>query len=152
MRPENPKYRSLLRIVACLFALLVIALPVQAEELKTPGGQAGTQIVSSNAKEAEGKVGKATYYANRYNGRRTSSGAIFDQRKMTAAHPTIPHGTRVKVQNLANNKSVVVTVNDRCRKRSFEIIDLSRTAARDLDIIRQGVATVRITPLDEEGL
>jgi rare lipoprotein A len=71
---------------------------------------------------------------------------------MTAAHPTIPHGTRVKVQNLANNKSVVVTVNDRCRKRSFEIIDLSRTAARDLDIIRQGVATVRITPLDEEGL
>ncbi len=153
MRPENPKHTFLFMTLACLLlALLVTALPALAEEENAPGSPAGTKEVSSTVKKAEGKLGKATYYADRYHGRRTSSGAIFDQRKMTAAHPTISHGTKVRVKNLANNRSVVVTVIDRCRKRKVESIDRSRAAARDLGIIRRGVATVRITPLGDREL
>jgi rare lipoprotein A len=67
---------------------------------------------------------------------------------LTAAHPTIPHRARVKIVNLANNRSVVVKVNDRCPKCSFEIIDLSREAARRLGFLKEGTAIVRIIPID----
>jgi rare lipoprotein A len=141
---ENPKGRLTFLAVVCQLALLVTALPLQAGEARMPGADTITQKGSSTAKEPEGVVGKAVYYAKRYNGRRTSSGEIYDPRKLTAAHPTLPHGTRVKVLNLANNRSVVVTVNDRCRKRSFEFIDLSRAAARELGFLGKGTAMVRI--------
>jgi rare lipoprotein A len=78
-------------------------------------------------------------------GRKTSSGAIYNPKKLTAAHPTLPLGTRVKVVNLANNKSVIVTVNDRCREHEEAFIDLSREAARQMGMMRQGKANVRMT-------
>jgi rare lipoprotein A len=93
-------------------------------------------------------VGIATYYHNRYNGRRTSSGAVYNSQKLTAAHPYLPHGTRLKVINLTNNRSVIVTINDRCRKRKFEFIDLSRAAARKLRFIKEGTARVCIQLLE----
>ena len=96
-------------------------------------------------------MGIARYYTKRYNGRRTGSGAIYNPRKLTAAHPTLPFGTRVKVVNLANNKSVIVTVNDRCREHEESFIDLSRQAARQLGIIRQGKAAVRIIPMEKDS-
>ena len=138
---EGPKGRLISFAVACPFALVITALPLQAGDT----GIAGAQSVM----QPGGLVGKATYVAERYNGRRTSSGEIYDSRKLTAAHPTIPHGTRVKVLNLANNRSVVVTVNDRCRKRRSEVIDLSREAARELGFLRKGTAKVRIIPINE---
>jgi rare lipoprotein A len=146
---EGPKGRLISFAVACQLALLITALPLQAGDTGIPGAHTITQTGSSSAMQPEGFVGKATYVAERYNGRRTSSGEIYDSRKLTAAHPTIPHGTRVKVLNLANNRSVVVTVNDRCRKRSFEFIDLSRAAARELGFHGKGTTMVRIIPIDE---
>jgi rare lipoprotein A len=95
-------------------------------------------------------VGTARYYANRFNGRKTASGEIFSQKKLTAAHPTLPFGTRVKVENLANSKSVIVKINDRCRKHEKVFIDLSRAAALELDFIRQGTAKVRLTVLKDD--
>ncbi len=106
-------------------------------------------MAEDSVEAPEGVIGKATYYKKRYNGRRTSSGMIYNQKKLTAAHPDIPFGTKVKVVNLANNRSVVVTVNDRCPERSFEFIDLSRAAARKLGFLRKGVATVRIIPVEK---
>jgi rare lipoprotein A len=135
--------------VACQLALLVATLPLQAGDTGIHRTHPIVQTGSSTAKAPEGVVGKAVYYAKHYNGRRTSSGEIYDPEKLTAAHPTIPHGTRVKVLNLANNRSVVVTVNDRCRKRSFEIIDLSREAAHELGFLNKGTAMVRIIPIDK---
>lgn len=149
MRPKNPNEISLCLIITCLLFLLVIAIPVQAKDMKASGSETLKAKISSDTNQQKRFLGKATYYANRYQGRRTSSGEIFDQRKMTAAHPTLPHGTRVKVENLANKRTVVVKVNDRLNKRKYEIIDLSRAAARKLDILKQGVASVRITPLDD---
>ena len=146
---EEPKGQLISLTVACQLALLVITLPLQAADTGKKLTHPTPQTVSSTQKEPEGVVGKAVYYAKQYNGRRTSSGEIYDPEKLTAAHPTIPLGTRVKILNLANNRSVVVTVNDRCRKRSFEIIDLSREAAHKLGYLNKGTAMVRIIPIDK---
>ncbi|MCK6605583.1 MAG: septal ring lytic transglycosylase RlpA family protein [Ignavibacteriaceae bacterium] len=86
----------------------------------------------------------ATYYADYYHGRATSSGEIYDREKLTAASPFIPLKTYVKVTNLKNGKSVVVRVNDRCICKSEKAIDLSFAAAREIDMIRDGVVPVRI--------
>ena len=92
-------------------------------------------------------VGTARYYASRFHGRKTASGEVYNQKKMTAAHETLPFGTLVKVENLANSLSVIVKVNDRCRKHEEVFIDVSREAALELGFIRQGTAKVRLTVL-----
>lgn len=89
--------------------------------------------------------GKASYYANKYKGRRTASGQIFRQHKRTAASLTIPLGTKVKVTNLKNGKTVKVRINDRGPYVKGRIIDLTRKAARRIDMIRDGVVPVRLT-------
>jgi rare lipoprotein A len=99
----------------------------------------------------DGAEGIACYYAKRYHGRRTSSGEIYSPQKLTAAHPSLPLGTRVKVVNLANGKSVIVTVNDRCREHEEVFIDLSRKAARQLGMIGQGKANVRIIIVENDN-
>jgi rare lipoprotein A len=93
-----------------------------------------------------GEMAQATYYAKRFAGRRTASGEIYDHDKLTAAHTSLPFGTRVRVVNLANGRAVVVIVNDRCRPRKAPFIDLSRSAARELGFLSTGRARVRIIP------
>jgi rare lipoprotein A len=90
------------------------------------------------------KTGLASYYADYYQGRKTANGEIFDHDKFTAAHKKLPFGTKVLITNLSNNKQVMVRINDRgpfVRKR---IIDLTKKAARELDLIGPGVAKVKI--------
>lgn len=94
---------------------------------------------------AQDIVGKATYYANFFQGRRTSSGEIFDQRKMTCAHLSLPFGTYLRVHNPANGKTVVVKVNDRGPYNPRAVIDLSRAAAEKLGMVRQGIVKMEIT-------
>lgn len=93
--------------------------------------------------------GKAVFYGDKWHGRKTASGERFNQRKMTAAHRSLPFGTRVRVTNLANGRSVVVKINDRGpfgRDRS-RIIDLSKSAARKLGFLDDGVARVTVEVL-----
>jgi len=99
----------------------------------------------------DGMEGVARYYKHKYNGRKTSSGEIYSSKKLTAAHPTLPLGTLVKVVNPANNKSVIVRINDRCRGNEKSLIDLSLSAARELDIIKQGAANVRIIAVENDN-
>jgi rare lipoprotein A len=94
---------------------------------------------------AESQSGVASYYGGRHNGRRTSSGAIFNEREMTAAHATLPFGTKVLVQLAGTDRSVVVTITDRLFSR-HRIIDLSKGAAEQLGIVHQGLAMVMLTP------
>lgn len=133
-------------LLFCQLLLPFPTLPLQAEEIKSEGTKDDVASLASEKRETEGI---AAYYAKRYNGRKTRSGTRYNPEKMTAAHADLPLGTRVKVVNLANDREVVVTVNDRCRKRSFPFIDLSRAAARKLGFLGKGTARVRITPLDE---
>jgi len=95
------------------------------------------------------EVGLASHYARRFEGRRTASGEPYDERELTGAHRTLPFGTRVRVTNLDNHRSVVVRINDRGPFRKGRIIDLSRRAAHDLGFLREGMARVRLESLSE---
>lgn len=96
--------------------------------------------------------GQAGWYGNRYHGRKTSSGERFDQNALTAAHRTLPFGTVVQVKNLTNGRTVDVRINDRGPfGRKTRIIDLSRAAARALDMERAGVAPVELRIVTEAG-
>lgn len=88
--------------------------------------------------------GVAAYYATAFHGRRTASGSVYDERELTAAHRTLPFGTRVRVTHLANGRDVVVTINDRGPFTKGRVIDLSREAARRIDLLRDGIARVRL--------
>ncbi len=93
--------------------------------------------------------GLAAYYSSRLHGRKTASGRMFDQNALTAAHPTLPFGTRVKVTNTKNGRSVVVRINDRGPTQSGRVIDLSRAAAHRLGIRRAGLAQVKLEVVSE---
>ena len=132
----------------CLMLLPIHTLPLQAEENRSETNK--EEAVVTPAEESNRREGIASYYAKRYNGRRTTSGVRYNPEKMTAAHSDLPLGTKVKVTNLANDKEVIVTVNDRCRKRKGAFIDLSRAAAKKLGFLGKGIARVAIITLDEE--
>jgi rare lipoprotein A len=91
--------------------------------------------------------GKASYYGAYHHGKKTASGERFDQNALTAAHRTLPFGSRVRVTNLRNAKSVIVRVNDRGPYARGRIIDLSKQAARQLGMLNAGIATVRVQQL-----
>jgi len=89
----------------------------------------------------------ASWYGLEHNGRRTASGSVFDDREMTAASPWLPFGKRIRVTNINNGLSVVCTVTDRGpHPRLGRGLDLSTAAAREIGLIRPGVAPVRIGP------
>lgn len=102
------------------------------------------------------ETGEGTYYGGRFHGRRTASGERFDQNALTAAHRTFPFGTRVRVTNLGNGRSVVVRINDRgpfgpARVAEKKVIDVSHAAARELGFLRQGRVLVRVDVLEWGG-
>ncbi len=91
------------------------------------------------------ETGKASYYGDKFNGRKTANGETFSQNKNTAAHKKLPFGTEVKVQNLSNGKTTTVRINDRGPFVRGRIIDLSKAAAKDIGLVQQGVTKVKIT-------
>ncbi|WP_445936960.1 septal ring lytic transglycosylase RlpA family protein [Pseudomonas sp.] len=91
--------------------------------------------------------GQASYYGARHHGNKTASGERFDQNALTAAHRSLPFGSRVQVTNLRNDKTVVVRINDRGPYAKKRIIDLSQKAAEQLDMLRDGVVPVRVEQL-----
>lgn len=95
------------------------------------------------------ETGVASWYGPKFHGKLTASGEVFNQEKFTAAHQTLPWGSRVKVTNLANGKSVDVRINDRGPFGKGRIIDVSRAAARVLGIVGSGITTVRLEWLSD---
>ena len=96
------------------------------------------------------ETGLASWYGPKFHGRRTANGEVFNQEKFTAAHRTLPWGSRVKVTNLDNGKSVDVRINDRGPfGKGGRIIDVSRAAARALGMVARGIITVRIEWLSD---
>ncbi len=103
-----------------------------------------------NVAQSDSAVGYASYYSNKFIGKKTANGEIFNQDKLTCAHNTLPMGTLIKVTNLNNDKSVVVRVNDRLHKRNPRLVDLSRAAAKTLDFNGGGVIRVRVEVLKRD--
>ncbi len=99
----------------------------------------------ASSREVSGtETGMASFYSESYNGRKTANGEIYRSSKLTAAHKTLPFGTKVKVTNLSNGKSVKVRINDRGPFIPGRIIDLTRAAARKIDMEHAGVVKVKI--------
>jgi rare lipoprotein A len=88
--------------------------------------------------------GIANFYSDKFQGRKTASGAVYDKNKLTASHKTLPYGTKARITNLENGKSVVVTVNDRMKPGSPAVIDVTRRAAQDLGFAKAGKAKVKV--------
>ena len=91
--------------------------------------------------------GEASFYGNELAGNRTASGEIFDPQKLTAAHRTLPLGSKVRVTNPRNGKTVVVRINDRGPFHGNRVIDLSTAAARSIGLIRSGTGRVNLALL-----
>lgn len=96
----------------------------------------------------QNQTGKASFYADKYEGRLTASGEKYKHSKLTAAHKTLPFGTKVRVTNLANQQKVEVIINDRGPYVDGRIIDLSRSAAEILGFVNQGLADVQMEIVD----
>jgi rare lipoprotein A len=97
---------------------------------------------------AQVQTGKASFYADKFEGVFTASGEKYRHNKLTGAHKTLPFGTKVRVTNLENNKSVDVVINDRGPYVEDRIIDLSKGAAEKLEFINKGLADVRLEVVD----
>lgn len=94
--------------------------------------------------------GIASYYAEKFNGRETANGEIYNSKKMTAACNQLPMGTWIRVTNLKNNRSVIVKTNDRLHPRMKRVVDLSRAAAEKLGYIGRGLTQVKVEVLEKK--
>lgn len=111
-------------------------------------GMGATRAGGDPLPAVAGKIGHASWYGRDFARRRTASGERFDPQKLTCAHRTLPLGSRVRVTNLTNGRSVLVTITDRGPFLRRRDIDLSWAAAREIGMVQRGVARVRIEPLE----
>ena len=151
-------------IAVCLALLSVLSHPPAAPAESLPEGAAPAvhepveplviklEELVLKSSPYESVEGFASYYARRFEGRRTTSGHRYNPNKLTAAHQSLPLGTVVRVVNPATKQEVHVTINDRCAPKSFHFIDLSRAAAKKIGLWGKGKIKVVIMPLLEEKL
>src|SRR5437868_2949617 len=134
---------------AIFFGFLILFLPFLSRAQEASGGENKDSTQKQEDVRAAGKVlyGTASYYAEKFNGRQTANGDIYDGKKMTAACNVLPLGTWIRVTNLSNNRSVVVRTNDRLHIRMKRIVDLSRSAAEKLGYIGRGLTKVKVEVL-----
>ncbi len=154
------KLPLLLFLPALLFALVLGGCSSKEDSVGYMGGRyRGTKSYTVRGKTyhpyktARGyrETGVASWYGPGFHGKKTSNGERYDQEAMTAAHKLLPFGTRLRVTNLDNGRVTVVRINDRGPFVGTRIIDLSKAAARSLNMIGRGTARVQLVALDEGG-
>ena len=124
-----------------LLMLALLASSCSSSRSARPGPKAAPKAPRGTATP----TGRGAYYASKFAGRATASGSIYRPNEMTAAHNTLPFGTLIRVTNTRNGHSVDVTVTDRGPHTKGYIVDVSRRAAVQLDIIEAGVVPVELT-------
>jgi rare lipoprotein A len=105
-------------------------------------------ISMSGAAFSQAQTGKASFYADKFEGVQTASGEKYKRKKLTGAHKTLPFGTKVRVTNLQNNKTVDIIINDRGPYVDGRIVDLSKAAAEKLGFINKGITEVKLEVID----
>ena len=100
--------------------------------------------MAGNVAAQTGEEGVANFYSDKFEGKKTASGEVYDKNGLTASHKKLPYGTKVKVTNVENGKSVVVTVNDRMAPKNAAVIDVTRRAAEELGFVKAGKAKVKL--------
>lgn len=158
----NRLYFNMIAVCAVLVPVLLFSSAAHADSL--PGSavpllhelsasvQANLEELVHKSSLFESVEGFASYYARRFEGRRTTSGHRYNPDKLTAAHESLPLGTVVRVVNPASKQEVHVTITDRCASKSFHFIDLSRAAAKKIGLLGKGKIKVVIIPLLEDKL
>ena len=145
------KRENLVQRLSIFFAILFLTVTA------CPHAWAGVQnqryILASDEvlpeyREGQKVSGISAWYGKRAHGNKTASGSRFDWRKMTAAHRTLPFGTKVRVTNMKNRKAVVVTITDRGPSSRRYILDVSRGAAEKLSMVKAGVASITMEILE----
>ena len=131
--------------LACASLLLGCAEPGSSK----PPAPSASKSATASADEPRSAVGLASRYAEEFRGRTTASGERYDPAMLTAAHRHYPFGTRVRVKNLENGKSVVVRINDRGPHKAEWIIDLSAAGAKELGLLADGTAKVSLEAVGE---
>jgi rare lipoprotein A len=134
------------KILSCLVVSVALLIPRLAKAQEPV-----TSVIQTKAPDSPKKIiikyGIASFYAKKFNGRKTSTGAVFNSLKMTAACNVLPLGTWVKVTNLRNNKSVIVEINDHLHHKNKRLIDVSKTAAQKLGFVGRGITRVKVEVL-----
>lgn len=144
------KLAGTLAMLCCLSAASIAQQPASAPPAAAPAAAAPAPApAAAPAAAPAGDVseGKVAWYGRKFAGRKTASGQRFDPGALTMAHKTLPFGTRVKVTNPKNNKSVVVLVNDRGPTQPDRVGDLSQAAAARLGMLRSGVIDAKLEVL-----
>lgn len=126
------------RIAGFLFVLLAFCFTGHAQTRNT---------TLAKADIGDTEFGTASFYADKFQGKQTANGEIFDQQKFTCAHNSLPFNTWIKVTNLRNGRSVVVKVTDRLHHRNKRLVDLSSKAATKLGYIKRGLTRVKVEVL-----
>mgnify|MGYP001551689512 CR=1 FL=1 len=124
-----------MKTIGSFFIIALIAVAISCGVTKDNKGKAAFVFYEK---------GQASWYGPGFNGKPTASGEKFDMHKLTAAHKKLPFGTKVRVTNLNNNKRVIVRINDRGPFKKGRVIDLSKKAAMQIDMINDGVVPVKL--------
>ena len=147
MKPfsSRPAIKVCMIMIVSLFFIFPLTVSAQKKKVvkKTETKKTETKTTGTK-KTARVFYGQASFYANKFNGRKTASGELFSQKKFTCACNILPLGTWVKVTNLRNGKSVVVKINDRIHPRMKRVVDLSKVAAQKLDYVSRGLTRVKV--------
>jgi rare lipoprotein A len=138
--------RKFLPYLIFLFSILSISARVNSQAPAV----ADTAVVKKKKSNPKIIYGTASFYANKFNGRKTATGEIFSQQKMTAACNVLPLGTWIKVTNIRNGRSVVVKINDRLHPKMKRVVDLTRAAAQKLNYISSGLTKVKVDVLGKK--
>lgn len=141
-------------ILAIFSVFSLLGCHAQTENIKQTAFQQKSLIKKETTVQVvsdKSEVGLASYYGDSLNGHKTANGEIFNNKKLTAAHKKLPFGTYVKVTALWNNKSVVVRINDRGPYPKGRIIDLSKAAAKEINLVGKGIGKVKVEIIDPKN-
>ncbi len=149
-RRKGARLLAALALAGCMTSTAGRAVTPTVEQAVAQAADADAVVVQAPLIEAPAEVakhvgdGEASYYGNELAGNRTASGERFNPRAFTAAHRTLPLGSKLRVTNKSNGKSVVVRINDRGPFTKARLIDVSFAAAQELNLIRAGRGDVRL--------
>jgi len=129
------------------YCVIATALVVCSSSVFSLSSEAATRRSVAKYTNKALSEGTASFYSTQFHGRKTANGETFNMNQLTAAHPSLPFGTLVKVTNMDNGKNVVVRINDRGPYVKGRIIDLSKGAAKQIGILKEGVVQVKVEPV-----
>jgi rare lipoprotein A len=157
MQPVTPKKIIRTGVILFLAGLFIVNPAYSQEKEKEKQEKEKKKLEKEKDKDNDKKktsnrilYGTASFYSNKFQGRKTANGEIFDQNKMTAACNVLPLGTWIRVTNLRNKKSVIVKTNDRLHTKMKRIVDLSKVAATQLGYIKSGLTRVKVEVLGKK--